>query len=453
MGAASETAAARAGYDVIVGAGLSGLAAGYLLAKRGRKCLLLEREATVGGLARSFDLDGITFDLGPHVLYEKDLSRGAVLLREALGGAEVVKRPFRYAIVSGGRAFKMPIILDMLAYPLRYKLQIAGSLVRKPRSGSHPASIRSSIEKRFGAAFYREVFGPMIDKKTGRPGGEVHVEWFIRPPRDVENRKKPPPPRHVRNVLEPLRNFFSQKNYVYPVAGFGEYARRLHQAYEAAGGKTVLDCRDIELTLSPDSVASIRASGVDYAVRNLVWTGSINELNRHLGAGAVTANYVKTYLVFLTYDGKRPDRHSFVYVYHPQDDIIFVRAYYPDNLYGPLSPPDKEGICLEINAFPGIEKMSEEEIIAACVRDVERLGIFPASALRQKKIIGLKDSMPVYGIDYEETMSALFAPAKKYANLISVGRTGGFYFCMSPAAVEQGIDAAEHLLGVKNGTS
>jgi len=447
MGAAPETAVTRDGYDVIVGAGLCGLTAGYLLAKSGRKCLLIEREAAVGGLARSFDLDGVTFDLGPHVLYEKDMSRGAVLLREALGDAPVVKRPFRYAIVSGGRAFKMPIILDMLAYPLRYKFEIARGLVRKPEPGSHPASIRHSIESRFGSSFYREVFGPMIAKKTGRPGGEVHVEWFIRPPRDVKNRKKPPPPRHVRNFLEPLKNFFSQKNYLYPVAGFGEYARRLHRSYEAAGGRTLLGCHELALSLSPGSVAGIRAGGVEYPVRNLVWTGSVNELNRHLGAaGSVAAKYVKTWLVFLTYNGKRPDRHSFVYVYYPQDGVIFVRAYYPDNLYGSQSPPDREGICLEINSFPGIEKMSEEEIIGACVRDVEFLGIFPASALRSKKAVGLADSMPVYGIDYEETMSALFAPARNYTNLLAVGRTGGYYFCMSPAAVDQGIDAAEHLL-------
>ena len=446
MGVAPKTAAARGGHDVIVGAGLCGLAAAYLLAKSGRPCLLIEREPFVGGLARSFDLDGTTFDLGPHVLYENDLSRGAVLLREALGDAPVVKRPFRYAIVSGGRAFKMPIILDLLAYPLRYQREIVRALVGKPRSGSDPASIRNSIETRFGPSFYREVFGPMIGKKTGRSGDEVHVEWFIRPPRDVENRKKPPPPRHLRNFLEPLRNFFSKKNYVYPVAGFGEYARRLHQAYEAAGGRTLLACRELELSLSPASVTAIRAAGADYAVRNLVWTGSVNELNRHLGAAAVGASYVTTRLVFLSYNGKRPDRHPFVYVYYPQDEIIFVRAYFPDNLYGPLSAPDKEGICLEINAFPGIETMSEEQIIDACVRDVERLGIFPATALRAKKFIGLQDSMPVYGIDYEARMSALFAPARTYGNLLSVGRTGGYYFCMSPAAAEQGIDAAEWVL-------
>jgi protoporphyrinogen oxidase len=446
MVAGSARGAAPDGHDVVVGAGLCGLATALTLARNGRRCLLVEREAAVGGLARSFDLDGVTFDLGPHMLYDKDQSRGAVLLREALGDAAVVKRPFRYAIVGGGRNFKMPIVFDLLAYPLRYKLEIAGRLLRRVPAGAPTESIRVSIESRFGASFYREVFGPMIRKKTGRPGDEVHVEWFIRPPRDARNRKKPPPPRHVRNFLEPLKNFFSLRDYVYPAAGFGEYARGLHRAYEAAGGKTLLGCRDLELSLAPGSVAGLRAGGADYPVRNLVWTGSVNELNRRLGAGAASADYVTTRLVFLTYGGKRPDRHAYAYVYHPQDDLIFVRAYYPDNLLGPERTPDREGVCLEINSHPGIERMSEGEIVDACVRDLERLGIFPARALRAQRLLALTDGMPVYGIDYERTMGALFAPARQYANLLAVGRTGGYCFCMSPAAVEQGLDAADFLM-------
>ncbi len=44
-------------------------------------------------------------------------------------------------------------------------------------------------------------------------------------------------------------------------------------------------------------------------------------------------------------------------------------------------------------------------------------------------------------------MTNLFATQKKYSNIYSIGRTGGYYFCMSPAAVEQGIEMADHLLG------
>ncbi len=52
-------------YDVIVvGGGLSGLMAGITAAKRGKKTLLLEKHATVGGLAAGFTRKGYYFDSG-----------------------------------------------------------------------------------------------------------------------------------------------------------------------------------------------------------------------------------------------------------------------------------------------------------------------------------------------------------------------------------------------------
>lgn len=52
-------------YDVIIiGGGLSGLTAGIIAAKRGKKTLLLEKHTTVGGLAAGFTRKGYYFDSG-----------------------------------------------------------------------------------------------------------------------------------------------------------------------------------------------------------------------------------------------------------------------------------------------------------------------------------------------------------------------------------------------------
>jgi phytoene dehydrogenase-like protein len=52
-------------WDVIViGAGLAGMLAGAMLARRGRRVLILEREARPGGRLRSYDADGFVVDCG-----------------------------------------------------------------------------------------------------------------------------------------------------------------------------------------------------------------------------------------------------------------------------------------------------------------------------------------------------------------------------------------------------
>src|SRR5947209_8012883 len=58
---------------VIVGAGLSGLAAALRLAGAGREVTVVEREQVPGGRAGRLELNGYSFDTGPTVLTMPDL--------------------------------------------------------------------------------------------------------------------------------------------------------------------------------------------------------------------------------------------------------------------------------------------------------------------------------------------------------------------------------------------
>lgn len=57
-------------YDVVVvGAGLGGMTAASLLAKRGLSVLMIDQQAKPGGSCTSFRRDGVTFDVGTAMLY------------------------------------------------------------------------------------------------------------------------------------------------------------------------------------------------------------------------------------------------------------------------------------------------------------------------------------------------------------------------------------------------
>jgi len=54
-------------YDVIIiGSGLGGLECGYILAKKGKSVLVLERQSQAGGCLQSYKRRGMTFDTGMH---------------------------------------------------------------------------------------------------------------------------------------------------------------------------------------------------------------------------------------------------------------------------------------------------------------------------------------------------------------------------------------------------
>jgi protoporphyrinogen oxidase len=73
------------GCNLILGAGLAGLSAAYALQRAGEDgWVVLEKEMRPGGHARSHEIDGYTFDYGPHILFTNDREMEA-LIRDLLG--------------------------------------------------------------------------------------------------------------------------------------------------------------------------------------------------------------------------------------------------------------------------------------------------------------------------------------------------------------------------------
>ena len=62
---------------VIIGSGLGGLVCGSLLAREGKRVLVLERQAQPGGCMQSYQRDGLSFDTGLH--YVGGLAEGQPL--------------------------------------------------------------------------------------------------------------------------------------------------------------------------------------------------------------------------------------------------------------------------------------------------------------------------------------------------------------------------------------
>jgi phytoene desaturase len=60
-----------ADYDaIVIGAGCGGLTAGSILARRGRKVLVLEQSSRVGGCCSTFEKEGFRFDVGASIVEE-----------------------------------------------------------------------------------------------------------------------------------------------------------------------------------------------------------------------------------------------------------------------------------------------------------------------------------------------------------------------------------------------
>lgn len=437
-------------YTVIVGAGVTGLTAAAILAENGEKCLLLESKDKVGGLCSTYDLDGVTFDLGPHLLFMNEDFEPDRFIMDLLKNEQVVSNRFCFAIHGQGRFWKMPLnIPDILFfYPWKYKREMIKAHLNKGNGiQAVKDSVQSMLEEKTGHSYYVDLYGPLMFKKTGVAGDKLHRDWPLRVDRDIENKKvvfsgvefSKGPLQKIKDILNP--------RYYYPLEGFEIIARKLLERYSRAGGETILKCGEIGLNKENNRIANISVDGKTFPVKNIIWTPSVNKLNRILEADAAPIHYVDLLIVLATYKRTQKVPRPFAYTYHIDDKLSFNRLYYPDNIYKDRSLPDREGICAEISSTAGLEKASDKEVIDRVLNDIESAGLYKKNEVRQHQLFRLKNAMPVYELDYESKLEDIYKTIHSFENLYSIGRLGGYFFCQTPGAVMQGIKIAKHLTG------
>lgn len=434
-------------YTVIVGAGLSGLTAATQLVKAGKHCLLVERESKVGGLCRSFKMDDIVFDFGPHVLFIDPETEVGAYTRKVLAKEFCITRSFAMAIHAKGRYWRFPNHFDLWRYPWRYKKALIVSLLKR-RKGLPPEilSAEEELTDKCGPEFYNDIFSRMLFKKTLLPGNLLHFHWLARVDRTAGNNKEPfrPQPR-----LKTLKNFLTRlrQPYLYPAEGIEALPNLLWAEYTQCGGTTLLNCGPVQLGTNSNRVELIQIKDRSYPVENLIWTAPINSLNSLLNVSTPPLRYISLVLIYLSYNCKLPVKRPFVYTYHLKEDQIFHRIYYPHSIFRQLSPPDREGLCLECALPEGVmNNASDQDLINQAVESVARLGLYKNAELRQSRCIRLQEVMPIYELNYEAQMEKAYDQVRNLRNVFAVGRQGGYYFCLTPGAIRQGLKVSKALL-------
>jgi len=148
---------------IIIGAGLSGLSAAYHLEKKGfSDYLIVEKEASLGGLCRSFKQDGFIFDYTGHLLHSNDAYFSSFiqeLLSENL--IELERRAFIY---SHNTYTNYPYQINLHGLPIEIIVDCIEGFVQRQFSRKKPKSftewVRVDEEKTgYNATFLYPCFG------------------------------------------------------------------------------------------------------------------------------------------------------------------------------------------------------------------------------------------------------------------------------------------------------
>lgn len=155
------------GRVIIIGAGVSGLAAAFTLRQRGVPVLVLEASDHVGGAIRSTRLDGFLCEHGPNTLMVsspeiESLLRDAGLLDSALDAAPTARRRF---VVQDGKLAPLPdsplsfLSTSVLSWAAKLRL-LAEPFVSRGRDEDE--TLATFVRRRIGGEPLRELVGPFV---------------------------------------------------------------------------------------------------------------------------------------------------------------------------------------------------------------------------------------------------------------------------------------------------
>lgn len=170
----------KAPQSVVVGGGIAGLVASYLLAGRGHGVTLLEREPEVGGLLRSFDYGSYgRFDYGTHNIGETGVAELDELLHGLLPSSEwqVLEGERRdlAGTYFGGALHPGSVYPDLRGLPRALYQSCVVDFFQGINAGVDlvDGDARSYLVGRFGTTIADEVLGQVIAKLFGRVAAEL----------------------------------------------------------------------------------------------------------------------------------------------------------------------------------------------------------------------------------------------------------------------------------------
>jgi len=434
---------------VILGAGLSGLAAAGALSAAGKRVVLLEKELFSGGLARTVSYKNFKFDLGGHRLYFGDASRAAAV-EKLLQPEPLLRLKRRSSTFVGGRFLRYPpTLLNGVLYAVPALLKRLGRRDSKPPEGS----LKNWLHSRFGPGIHDAYFKDYTLKVWGLPTDSISAAWAER---------RIGPLNLKRLFLEALSSKSASKenaaDFLYPRGGIGELCSALRKKLPA--GALLTGATPLEFGSERGKINSVmfehggqkRRLSCRHVVSTIPLTG-LAPLFRSDPSLAASGRGIKfRSLIILFAAIKREVRLKDHWNYFPEKEIFFSRACELSNWSPALAGPDGTlPITFEIFCDEGDDtwRMKDGDLLKETERSLRAIKLFGDFETADFTAVRLPHAYPLLYSGFEGPLNDLKASLAEYRNLELCGRTGGHDYLDMEECLQNAEAAAARVLAKK----
>jgi len=441
---------------IIIGGGPAGLTAAWELANQHIKPLVFEKLDKVGGISRTENYKGYSFDMGGHRFFSK--SRYANEFWDKILGDDFLHRPRLSRIFYNGRFFNYPLkpfnVLSGLG--LVQSFLIITSYLRWQIWPYNPEeTFEEWVTNRFGKRLFETFFKSYTEKVWGIPCSELKADWAAQRIKDLSLRTAV-----ISMFLKPNGNIKTLiSEFRYPRRGPGMLWTCVKEQVEEMGGSVQMESAVVGINRDGGHITSVEVCqngrretiiGTDF-ISSMPVTVFLHSLKPppppEVMEAAAELKYRDFVTVCLIIDQEHLFPDNWIYIHDPSVKVGRIQNY--KNWSREMVPdPSKSSLGLEYFCNKGDElwSMADEALIALGKRELETIGLASAADIRDGVVFRVEKTYPVYDQAYAHNLKIIKDYLAQFDNFQTIGRNGLHRYNNQDHAMLTGMLAVRNML-------
>lgn len=426
---------------VILGAGLTGISAAYHLEQRGfHDYQMFEKEPQTGGLCRSVNVDGFTFDYTGHLLHiNNDYFRSLI---ENLVGIEHLNSIDRKSFVFSNDVFThYPFQINLHGLPTDVIVECIKGYVTRPKSKQHPKNFVQWVHQQFGKGFAKHFFIPFQHKLFAYDIRKISAAWtgrFV------------PKTSLTQMLYGALGNTASKSagynaHFYYPKHGgiqfwVNKLRDRIKKPINVNHCVKYIDMKNRQVVFENGHVESFK---------QLISTIPLDQFIKLLKEPTDTTFYQAhkqlrcNSVVNFNLGIKRPSLSDKHWIYFPEKKFPFYRIGFQHNFSSFAAPQGCSSLYGEFS-YTHLSKKDIKNRLEQALNQTKKLFKLASSDILVEKIIHIPHAYVIFNHWREQHLPKLLKTLQGY-DIHCVGRYGAWKYSSMQEAVLEGKEVAEQL--------